>query len=277
MSGTVFLVVLLAAALHAGWNAVVKGASDKQLTTVLIAGTAAALALPLLPFLPVPARESWPFLAASTLLQVTYLWLVSQAYRLADMSQAYPLMRGTAPLIVAMVGTLLLAEPLPPLAWAGIGVISTGILSMVAAGRAGQGRGMAFALANALVIASYTLVDGEGVRRSGAPVAYTLWLALTTGVPVVAWAALRRRTAFGAYARANWHFGLVGGIGTTAAYGLSLWAMTHAPVAMVAALRESSILFGVLISALILHEKVGRTRVLAAGVIAAGVAVLRLA
>ncbi len=273
----VFLVVLLAAALHATWNALVKGGSDKLLTTIMVTGSAALIAMVLLPFLPAPARPSWPFIAASTILQYGYFILVAQTYRVADMSQTYPLMRGTAPLLVAVASMAFLHEPLAPLAWLGVLMICCGIIGMAAGRRVRPGRGVGLALLNAVVIAGYTLIDGAGVRRSGAPASYTLWIFLMTGAPFTIWAIAARRQAFHRYVASHWPAGLVGGMGTILAYGLALWAMTLAPVAMIAALRETSILFAIAISALFLKERVRFASIAGACIIAAGAIVLRLA
>ena len=278
MTVTVFAVVLFAAALHAIWNAIVKGAGDRLMATVLVTGAAALIALPVLPLIDAPAPSSWPFIAISTLFQIGYFALVARTYDIVDMAEAYPLMRGTAPMLVAVAGFLLLDEPLPPLSWAGIGLIGIGILSMAIGGRrSGSGLGMALALGNAVVIAAYTLIDGAGVRRSGTPAAYTLWIFLLTGIPFLLWAWTARRRRFCRALAADWHLGLVGGIGTLVSYGLALWAMTVAPIAMIAALRETSILFGMAISALILKEPITRLRLLGAGVILAGAIMIRLA
>lgn len=277
MTPTVFAIVLFAALLHASWNAIVKGGTDKLLTTVLVTGSAAAVAAACLPFLPAPAPTSWPFIAASGVLQVVYFVLVAQTYRIADMSQAYPLMRGTAPLLVALVSAFLLGQHLAAGALLGVGLICAGILGMAFWQRGASGAGTALALGNAVVIAGYTLVDGEGVRRSGAPAAYTLWLYLLTGLPLVAWGIASRGSAFAAYARRHWKPCLAGGLGTMASYGLALWAMTLAPVAVVSALRETSILFAAAISAFVLREAVSRARILAACLVAAGAVVLRAA
>jgi drug/metabolite transporter (DMT)-like permease len=278
MSLTVFAVVLFAATLHAAWNAIVKSGPDKLLSTTLVAGASALLAAVALPFLPPPDRASWGFIAGSSLVQVAYYVLVANAYRVADMGQTYPLMRGTAPLIVALAGASVLGEPLRPFAWLGVGVICAGVLVMAVGRHGGQSRqGVVLALANAVVIASYTLIDGVGVRRSGSPAAYSLWLFLLTGAALVAWVAATRRRALLDYAARHWRGGLVGGAGTTASYGLALWAMTLAPVAMVAALRETSILFGAAIAGLVLRERLGWRRITAAGVIVVGAALLRLA
>lgn len=276
MSLHVFAIILLGAALHATWNAVVKGGADKLLTTCMIASVASLIALASVPFLALPARESWPFIGASVIFQVLYFVLVASTYRIADMSQTYPIMRGTAPLLVATVSVLVLAESLSAFAWLGIAVISLGILSMAAAPSAGQKTGLVLALINAGVIACYTLIDGVGVRKSGAPVAYTLWVFLLTGIPLAAWALVARRAVFCAYVTRHWRLGVIGGVGTVASYGLALWAMTQAPIATVAALRETSILFGVVISAWVLKEHLTRVRIVAACVIAAGAMLLRL-
>lgn len=277
MSLVVFLIVLGAAALHASWNAVVKNGRDTLLTTILVASTAALMSAAMLPFLPPVAPAAWPYLGLSALLEITYYVLIATAYRLADMSRAYPLMRGTPPLIVATVSTFALGIGLTPLGWGGIACISAGILTLARSGRgAADGRGLGFALLNALVIASYTLVDGLGVRASGAAASYTMWIFVLTGTPLALWAAWRRRDVF-AYAARNWRSALIGGVGTLASYGLVLWAMTEAPIPMVAALRETSILFGTAIAAFVLREKVSTVRIAAVLIIAAGAALLRLA
>jgi drug/metabolite transporter (DMT)-like permease len=160
--------------------------------------------------------------------------------------------------------------------WIGVALVSAGLLSLTLAGRGGDPRGLRLAMVNALVIATYTLVDGFGVRASGSPVAYTMWIFVLTGIPLAAWALLKR-PEFVAYARKNWAIGMVGGFGTLISYGLVLWAMTEAPIPIVAALRETSILFGTAIAAFVLKEKVTAPRLVAVLIIAAGAAVLKLA
>jgi drug/metabolite transporter (DMT)-like permease len=274
MSLSLFCIVLFAALLHASWNAIVKRGTDTLLTTILVTGSAAVIAAIVLPFLPAPAAQSWPWLAASTLLQVGYYVLVARTYQLTDMSASYPLMRGCAPILVALVSTLFLGERLAWIAWAGIALICLGILCMTR----GLPRQHAWLpLLNAGVIATYTLVDAWGARHSGAAVSYTLWLFLLSGLPLPLWALCTRAGALRDYARRNWGYGIVGGFGTLISYGLALWAMTVAPVAMISALRETSILFGILISAWILHERVTRQRWIAAGLIVLGAVVLRMA
>jgi drug/metabolite transporter (DMT)-like permease len=277
MPVTVFAIVLGAALLHATWNAIVKGGTDKLLMTVLVTSGGAALSALLVPFLQWPDSASWPFALGSAVLQVIYFVLVARTYEVADMSQTYPLMRGTAPLLVAIFTALTAGEPISGIAWLGILAICCGILSIAFGSSVKSRKGIYFALLNAVIIAAYTLVDGTGVRRSHAPAAYTLWVFLLTGVPLTAWAVAFKRATFVRYVNGYWALGLAGGLGTTASYGLALWAMTKAPVPIIAALRETSILFGTLIAWLILKEQVGRRRLIAACIVASGAAILRLA
>ncbi|HVO47556.1 MAG TPA: DMT family transporter [Steroidobacteraceae bacterium] len=274
---SVFAIVLGAALLHATWNAIVKAAPDKLLTTVLVTSIAAAIAVAVLPLLGRPNPDSWSYAAFSAVLQVTYFLLVARAYEIADLSQTYPLMRGAAPLIVALVTAFQANEPLSMMAWTGILAICLGIFSMALGSPVRNRAGIYLSLLNAVVIAGYTVVDGIGVRRSGAPAAYTLLVFLFTGLPLAAWAIAAKHRSFLPYVARYWHLGLVGGIGTTASYGLALWAMTKAPVPVIAALRETSILFGTLIAWLFLGERIGRRRAFAVCIIAGGAALLRLA
>lgn len=277
MSLTVFEIVLVAAVLHASWNAIVKAGKNTVLTMVLVTASAALWAVVLLPVLPSPSPESWPYIALSAALQIVYFALVARIYRIADMSQTYPIMRGAAPLIVALAGTLFLDETLSSPAWLGVCIICSGILIMLWSGGQKSRDGLILALLNALVISGYTLVDGIGVRLSAAPASYTLWIFLITGVVITCWATLTQWSQTCHYLRLNWHLGAVGGLGTLVSYGLALYAMTQAPVAVVAALRETSILFSAVISWLILKEHITVVRCVSVCVIAIGAITLRLA
>jgi drug/metabolite transporter (DMT)-like permease len=290
----VIAAVLGAALLHATWNALVKAggkdgapADPLPATVLVVFGGAVASAL-LLPFMAAPSPASWPFIAASSVTQCVYYLLLIEAYRSGDMSHAYPLMRGSAPLLVALVNGPLTGESLKPAQWLAMLLICGGVLAMGLAGRphgggggggdgGGDRRSTVFALLTACVIASYTLIDGAGVRRSGAPAAYTMWIFLLTGTSVTAWAARGRVRALAAAARARPLLLPVGGVSTVGSYGIALWAMTLAPVAAIAALRETSILFATAIAALCLGERIGRRRMLAVGLIACGAVVMRLA
>jgi len=278
MSLTVFAIVLFAAVLHAVWNAIVKNGSDKLLTTILVASSSGGVAAVILPFLAQPAAASWPFLFASLVFQIIYFVLVARVYRAADMSQTYPLMRGTAPLLVSLASVALFHEHLSLNAWSGICFICVGTISLAWTARAkGNANGVALALLNAVVIAAYTVIDGTGVRLSAAPIAYAAWLFVLTAIPLAGWAFASQGAVFYRYAAKHLYIGIIGGSGSCASYGLALWAMTRAPVAVVAALRETSIVFGTVIAACVLKEHVSRRRIAAVCVIAAGAAMLRLA
>jgi drug/metabolite transporter (DMT)-like permease len=283
----VIAAVLGAALLHATWNALVKarGSGDAPAdplpaTVLVVLGGALTSAL-LLPFMSAPLPASWPFIAASSAAQCAYYLLLIEAYRSGDMSHAYPLMRGSAPLLVALINGPLTGEILRPGQWLAMCLICGGVLAMGlartphAAGT--QRRSTRFALLTACVIALYTMIDGAGVRRSGAPAAYTMWIFLLTGLALTLWSARGRAGELAQAARARPLLLPVGGVSTVASYGIALWAMTLAPVAAISALRETSILFATAIAALFLRERVGRGRLLAVFLIACGAVAMRLA
>lgn len=271
-------VVLLAASIHAAWNALIKTGGDTVMTTAIVTTAASCYAALCLPFLPPPASQSWPYIGASVVLQLLYYALLVRAYREGDMSHAYPIMRGTAPLIVAGLSAPLVGEALSPVQWLGIALICGGVLGLAvhrsSAAALPHRAATAFALANACAIASYTVVDGLGVRKSHAPVSYTLWMFLVVGSLRLLWVCARRRREFFHYARRHWTDAMAGGLGMVSAYGLALWAMTVAPVALVSALRETSILFATAISVLVLKERVTPLRAACTCVIAAGAVTL---
>jgi drug/metabolite transporter (DMT)-like permease len=279
MSLAVLLAVLGGALLHASWNVVVKRDADKRLATAAVflgAGIAGLLVVPFVPALP---RAAWPYLGAGVVAECVYGLLLAAAYRQGDFSHAYPLMRGTAPLVVALGSPILIGEPLGVRTWLGVGLVSAGILSLI--GTAGGRRSWPatrIALANSVVIAAYTLVDGVGARLSGGhPFGYTAWLFLLTALPWCAWLVhLAREQGVRSLAR-RLRRGLGGGACSAGSYGIALWAMTHAPVAAVAALRETSIVFGMVLGAVVLHERVTAGRLVAAIVIVCGVVAMRLA
>lgn len=276
MSPFVFLALLAAAAVHAGWNALIKTSDDKAATTALVGVGAGLIGLAVLPFVAVPAPESRPWLVASVAFQVGYMALIARTYRHADLSLAYPLMRGTAPLLVAGASVWIFAEPLGPGAWTGVALISAGVVGLVFAGY-GQRRGVGIALLNAGFIAAYTILDGRGVRLSGSPPGYVAWSACVTALPLLVWAtATRGRDLLGDFAGRGL-LALTGGAATLFSYGIALWAMTRAPVAMVAALRETSIVFALLLGRRIFGETLGAPRLVAIAVVVTGILVLRIA
>ena len=208
-----------------------------------------------------------------------YYLLLAWTYRHADNSHAYHLMRGGAPVLVALAATTLAGERLHGAQWAAVGLICAGgaVLTFGASGRTGSRASTLLALMAAVLIAGYTLVDGIGVRRSGSPAAYTAWILILGALGAIAVSWRRTEGRLPAYVLQKPGLVLLGGAATTGAYGIALWAMTLAPVAVVAALRETSIVFATAIAALLLRERMTRARVVGAGVIALGAAAMRLA
>lgn len=275
---TVVAVVLVGAFCHATWNAVVKRGADVLMSGILVSAGCGGIAAVILPFLAQPSPACWPFILASAAAQVVYMVLLAAAYGAGDMSQTYPLMRGVAPLIIAVASGPIIGEPLSPARWIGVGLISFGVVAMALVRGDGAPRNLAavlFALINAGVIATYTVIDGIGVRRSGHPVSYGFWTFVLMAAPLVVWAGFSRRRAALAYAVGNWPTLAVGGTGTLMSYTLALWAMSVAPVAVVAALRETAIVFATAISAFVLKEHVGPGRLVATGFIVVGIVAVR--
>jgi drug/metabolite transporter (DMT)-like permease len=278
MTGGVLLAILFGALLHASWNALVKRAPIKLVATAGVAIGAALISAVALPFLPTPASESWPYLAASVIAELLYGVLLSAAYRLGDLGLTYPLMRGAAPLLVALASGPLIAEQLSRPTWAGVCLICGGIFCLImdARSRGHSGPAMGLALLNAAVIACYTVIDGLGVRASGSAPAYTLWIFLLTGVPWLVWLARKNRPHRWGEIRRPVALSLLGGACSLGSYGIALWAMTRAPVAMVAAVRETSIVFGSLLGIFVLRERVTLGRAIAAAAIVIGVLVMKI-
>lgn len=275
MPASVLAAVLGAALLHAAWNAAIKAEPDKMLAAGAVTLGAALLAALALPVLPAPAAASWPCIAASSVLQVLYYLLLAATYRDADISHAYPLMRGTAPVLVAILNSGNEALQLSQLA--AIALVCAGaVICLGGRGLRSSRRTLVLALLTASIIAAYTLVDGLGVRRSGAPAAYTAWLFVLTGLGMTL-ACRRRLAGLASYLAAKPLLAFGGGLATAGSYGIALWAMTLAPIAVVAALRETSIVFAAAIAAWVLRERVGPARIAGAVLIAGGAAVLRLA
>ncbi|MDH4150371.1 MAG: EamA family transporter [Betaproteobacteria bacterium] len=280
MAIEVMLAVLLGALLHAGWNALIRGAADRTRDTVLVATGAAAIAACALPVLPPPATASWPYLAASGIIHVAYFLLVAGSYRHGELSFVYPLMRGSAPVISAVAAMLLLNEMPTASGWLGVLLISGGVLFLAGdswRARTFHGGAALFALSTAGIIAIYTLVDGAGVRLSGNAASYTCWVLLLTALPLLGIFLLRDRAATTNYVQRHWRRGLLGGGCTLASYALALWAMTQAPIAMVAALRETSVVFAAIIAMTLLGERVSRIRGLSILIVAAGAVAIKLA
>ena len=271
--------VLLAAVLHAGWNALVKVTGDRLVVMAVITTGSGLIALAGLPFVALPDRASWPFLAASVVLHIGYNLFLVRAYRHGDLGQVYPIARGSAPLLVLALAYFAAGERVSALDLAAVVVIAVGLGSL--AFRAGMPSihdraTLAYAFGTALFIAGYTVVDGMGARQAGSAHGYALWLFVLDGIPITVIAIALRGRAFARSVTAHWRAGLAGGAMSLAAYWLVIWAMTVAPMALVAALRETSVVFAALIAAVILKEGFGPRRIAAAALVAAGVVLLRL-
>ncbi len=287
METSVVFAVLLGALLHASWNALVKSSGDKELDLALVHFLGAVAALPLLALLGPPPAAAWPFLLGSLVIHVAYYLTLNGAYQHGDLGTTYPIMRGSAPLLVALGSGVVLGEALSPAAWLGVVAITSGVM-LVGLAKPGEalhhGRAIAYALANACVIAAYTFVDGQGVRAAtrggGTALAYVVMLFVLDGLPYPALVVARRnaeaRQRIWAYARRRWPLATLGGLASLGSYGIALWAMTRAPVAAVSAMRETSVLFATALSVLVLGERFGPQRIAGAVVIVAGVVALRL-
>ena len=276
MSTTVFLVVLLAAVLHAGWNAVIKGARDRAAGMVALVVGQGACGLALLAFVPFPGPEAYGWLAVSLGLHLGYQLFLTWAYGFGDLGQVYPIARGTAPALVTVVSLAWLDAPLGLPEIAAIALISGGVIGVGLAGhRRGLSlRGPGLALVVAVFIAGYSLADGLGARASGAALGYWGLLAALNAAATAGSVALLQPALLARAMRQPVH--LTGGAAASfLAYLLPIWAFTQAPIALVAALRESSILVAVLIGWLALGERVAPTRAAAALAIVAGLVLLR--
>jgi len=272
----VTLAVLGAALMHAAWNVLIKAGRDPLLDTALIALGGTAVAFPLLFAFAPPAPASWPYIAASVSIHIAYYATLARAYRAGDLSHGYPIMRGSAPLLVALAGATVFGESLSPGGWCGVILICIGVLSLGIAGGGASRRATAWALANAAIIAVYTLVDGTGVRASGGAERYIVWLFFFMGLPFGLIVLALRRGELLRHAAQHWWRGVVGAVLSGLSYGIALWAMTRAPVAVVAALRETSVIFGALIGAWLLKEGHFRERIWGAAAVLAGLIALKL-
>jgi len=277
LSLTVTLAVLAAAVTHAVWNAIAHGIKDQTLAFALIGVGGTAVSVPLVIIAALPRSASWPYLLASVAIHVFYNLLLMQCYRLGEFSQVYPLARGVSPLVVTILAAVFVHEHLAPAQIGGVAVVSAGLAFLVFGGRRpGRGAFLA-AVGTGLTIAAYTTVDGVGVRASASPVGYIGWLILLQSLCVPLFAAVRRRDVLLKQPRRILLSGLLAGALSVLAYGLVLWAQTKGALAPIAALRETSVIFGAIIGTLIFHEPFGRSRIIATVLVVAGIILLNVA
>jgi drug/metabolite transporter (DMT)-like permease len=280
MDAFVFTAVLFAAACHAGWNATIKRGLDPLTTTVLISIGAAIVAAVFVPVVGWPAGAAWPWCGASVLIHLVYFAALIESYRAGDLGQVYPIARGSAPLMTAIATTALVGERLGLLGWCGIILLAAGVLLLSLRGGRDLARldrkAVGFALFTAVTICAYSVVDGVGARLAEGAAAYSVALFLGIGPVMVIYALVRRgREAVVTMGR-DWGLGLAGGALQLGSYGIAIWAMTVAPIAIVAALRETSVLFGAAIAVVFLKEPLRPSRIAAALTIVAGLTLIRL-
>jgi drug/metabolite transporter (DMT)-like permease len=280
MENFVFLAVLFAAACHAGWNALIKIGLDPLSTTTLISLGAGVVAFAFVPLTGVPAGAAWPWLLASVAIHLFYFASLIESYRTGDLGQVYPIARGSAPLMTATVTTIFVGEKLSLIGWTGILALVVGVLLLSARGGRELAkvdrRAVAFALFTALTVCGYSVVDGIGARLSGNANAYSLWLFVGIAVAMLPYAIYRDgRDVIPAMQRFWWR-GLAGGALQLFSYGIAIWAMTVAPIAIVATLRETSVLFGAVIAVVVLKEPLRAARIAAACLVVCGLIMIRL-
>ncbi|MCF3175114.1 EamA family transporter [Streptomyces sioyaensis] len=278
MTPLVVAAVLLAAVTHASWNALAHGIRDQLLAFTLVGGGGALCGLAMAAVTPLPAAGAWPYLLASGVLHIVYQALLMQSFRLGDFGQMYPIARGTAPLVVTVLAAVFVHEVPGPWALAGVALASAGLVGVALWGIRGSGTrphwpAIIAALATGLAIASYTTVDGLGVRASGTSLGYIAWLMVLEGTVIPAYALATRRQLL-TELRPVALRGLAGGVLSVFAYGLVLWAQTRAPLAPIAALRESSIIVGAAIGAVFFKERFGAPRIAAAGLMVIGIGLM---
>jgi drug/metabolite transporter (DMT)-like permease len=271
--------VLLAAVLHAVWNALAHAIDDQLVGFALIGAGVSVGGAVLVLASSVPDPASWPYLAGSVVLHIAYNLLLMRSYRLGEFGQVYPIARGTSPLLVALGAAVFLGEDLSPVRLAGVLVVSLGLGTLVFVGgvptRAAR-PAIAAAVLTGVVIAAYTTLDGAGVRSAGSVAGYTGWLFLLQGPVLPVAAVVVRRGELWRQVRPHLVLGLTGGALSLAAYGLVLWAQTRGALAPIAALRESSVIVGAVIGAVLFGERFGRWRIAATVLVAAGVVLITL-
>lgn len=274
------VLVLLAAFLHAAWNALVKAGQDRLMVLTLANGTGILIGLAIAPFVPIPLSSSWPYLLASVLLHTAYYFFLIRAYRVGDLSHVYPLARGLSPILIALLAAIFASEFPPPWGMVGVVIACVGIMSLVFEGGPPwrrDRRSLAYAGGIAVFIAAYTLADGMGVRRAGGALSYVVWLTILDGIPIICFTVWKRRGLLGSALGANWRAGFMTGALQFGAYGLVIWAMSVGAMASVSALRETSVIFAAFIGAVVLKERVGWLRVSAAVLVALGIVLMRVA
>jgi drug/metabolite transporter (DMT)-like permease len=276
LSLSVTMAVLAAAVTHATWNAIAHGIKDQTLAFGLIGAGGILVAIPLVIVSVAPRPDAWPYLLGSVAIHVFYNLLLMRCYRYGEFGQVYPLARGISPLVVTILAAMVVGEHLALHQVAGVLIVSAGLAALVFAGR-WPGRVVVLAaVGTGLTIAAYTTVDGVGVRLSASPAGYIGWLMVLQSLCVPMFALVRRRDVLARQRPRVLASGLAAGMLSVLAYGLVLWAQTRGALAPIAALRETSVIFGPIIGTVVFREPFGRARIVATILVVAGIMLLNV-
>jgi drug/metabolite transporter (DMT)-like permease len=267
---------LVAAVLHAAWNAGLKAGNDRLLDATLLFAVAGTIGLAVVLVAPPMNAQASLWVCITAALHLPYVYFLARAYEQGELSHVYTIARGTPPLLITGLAAVTVGEIPTVGAVAGIALISIGILT-VGMSPGAHRNGTLLAGAVAISIALYSISDGIGVRASGSALAYNGWVFFAVGVTTYVMALLLRGAKIVGYAKLNWRRAVVGGTLSFVAYGLVLWAMTFAPIAGVSAFRETSVVFAAMIGMLFFGEAAGPRRLIGAGIVAIGAVVLKLA
>lgn len=269
-----YAAVLVSALAHASWNAVLKNCGDRalMLSAIRLVGLVAGIAMAA--FVQPPSAESLPYLLGAATIHYAYFALMISSYRVGDMNQVYPIARGIAPLLVLLPGAWLAGEVLGGTSLLAVGFISAGVLLLASGGKSTNRKALFLAACTGISIAGYSVLSGEGIRKSGSLLGYIAWLEISTGVGMVCFACTKDKAVLSAFAVAHWRAALAAGVLSISAYAVALLAMSVAPIAQVVALRETSVVFAACIGSLFLGERFGARRIAASIVVAAGLVLL---
>lgn len=276
--GLLIPLVLLAALLHAGWNALVRASGDRLVVLACVNFTGVVIGAVMVCFLPLPSRDAWPYLLLSAGLHTGYYFYLLRAYDRGELIQVYPLARGTAPLLISIGGAIFAGELMGPLASAGVLLASAGIISLsFERGPPWRQRGSAVApaLLTSVWIAAYSIADGLGGRASGNVLSYIAWLSFIDGWPIAMYTLYKRGGVVVTYLRSHWRYCAAGGLCSMTAYGLVIYAMSLGAMGLVSALRETSVIMAAVIGVVFLKERMTAIRLAAACLVAAGVIMMQ--
>jgi drug/metabolite transporter (DMT)-like permease len=278
MTTEIMLIVLLAAALNAGWNALIKVSGDRIAVMAVVTLLGSLISSVALPFIEMPDPASWPLLGVAILLHTGYHFVLPVAYNHGDLGQVYPIARGSAPLLVTLGAAVFADEILGGVPLLGVVFLAVGVMALAFDRKSALSRNpraVLFALGTGVCIASYTLVDGLGARQAGSVIGFAVCMTIGDGLLTFLIALIWKRDAIKKVARTNLTPAALAGGMQVGAYWIAIWALAHAPLGMVSALRETSVLFAALISTFILKEGFGVWRFVSAGLIACGIGLTR--